>query len=381
MNKYIDFLDIYKEKKVNYLDISDIIRANNIEYDENFKNVKIENSYDKWKNKHELFEPKFGDLKFVNIDTNIDTIQDVINVIEKYPYDKYIKYNIDLKSLHAIKNELIQLNNMIGMEDIKKAVLNQLIYFMQKLHLSNNECIDYKHTVIYGPPGTGKTEIAEVIGKMYSKIGILKNNIFKKATRNDLIAGYLGQTALKTTDVIESCLGGCLFIDEAYALANSRDNDSFAKECIDTLCEALSKHKDNLMVIIAGYEDEINNLLTNTNKGLDSRFIWRFKIEEYTALDMYNIFLKKVHDIRWFLDDNVIDEKWFDKNKNLFKNYGRDIEKFLSNVKICHSRRVFGKDPKIIKMINKDDIEKGFNEFSKNTSNKDKDKPIFGLYV
>ena len=64
---------------------------------------------------------------------------------------------------------------------------------------------------------------------MYSKIGILKNNIFKKATRNDLIAGYLGQTALKTTDVIESCLGGCLFIDEAYALANSKDNDSFCK--------------------------------------------------------------------------------------------------------------------------------------------------------
>ena len=181
-----------------------------------------------------------------------------------------------------------------------------------------------------------KTEIAEIIGKMYSKIGILKNNIFKKATRNDLIAGYLGQTALKTTDVIESCLGGCLFIDEAYALANSKDNDSFAKKCIDTICEALSKYKDNLMVIIAGYEDENKQFTANTNKGLDSRFIWRFKIQEYTALDMYNILdnLKKVNDIRWFLDENVIDEKWFDKNKDLFKNYGRDIENHPSNVKI-----------------------------------------------
>jgi DNA replication protein DnaC len=319
MNNYIDFLDSHINKKTDYFDIINIIKANNIEYDNNFKKTNYDKGkYEIWKNKHELFEPKFGDLKFVNIDTNIDTIEDVINIIEKYPYEKYIKYNIDLKSLHSIKNELIKLNNMIGMEDIKKSVLNQLIYFMQKLHLSNNECIDYKHTVIYGPPGTGKTEIAEIIGKMYSKIGILKNNIFK--------------------------------------------------------------YKDNLMVIIAGYEDEINNLLTNTNKGLDSRFIWRFKIEEYTALDMYNIFLKKVNDIKWSLDDNVINEKWFDKNKDLFKNYGRDIEKFLSNVKICHSRRVFGKDPKLIKIINKDDIEKGFNEFTKNIK-KNENTTIFGLYV
>ena len=79
---------------------------------------------------------------------------------------------------------------------------------------------DFMHTVIYGPPGTGKTEIAKIIGKIYCKMGILKKGTFKKVTRSDLIAGYLGQTALKTKDVINECLDGVLFIDEAYSLGN-----------------------------------------------------------------------------------------------------------------------------------------------------------------
>jgi Holliday junction resolvasome RuvABC ATP-dependent DNA helicase subunit len=91
---------------------------------------------------------------------------------------------------------------------------------MQELHITNKES-DFKHTVLYGPPGTGKTEIAKIIGTMYSKIGILKNNVFKKVTRNDMVAGYLGQTAIKTKKVIDECLGGVLFIDEAYSLANN----------------------------------------------------------------------------------------------------------------------------------------------------------------
>ena len=77
---------------------------------------------------------------------------------------------------------------------------------------------DFKHTVIYGPPGTGKTEVAKLIGSMYSKLGLLKNNVFRKVTRDDLIAGYLGQTAIKVKKVIDEC--GCIFIDEAYSLSN-----------------------------------------------------------------------------------------------------------------------------------------------------------------
>ena len=172
---------------------------------------------------------------------------------------------------------------MVGMKTLKETLLNQILYFMQKLH-ANEKCNDFKHTVIYGPPGTGKTEIAKLLGKIYSKIGILNSNndfIFKKVTRNDLIAGYLGQTAIKTRGVINQCIGGVLFIDEAYSLGSHNDNDSFSNECIDILCEALSDHKDNLMVIIAGYEDEINNRFFSINKGLKSRFIWKFNIENY----------------------------------------------------------------------------------------------------
>ena len=98
---------------------------------------------------------------------------------------------------------------------------------------------------------------------------------FKKVTRSDLIAGYLGQTALKTQEVIKECLGGVLFIDEAYALGNEQKKDSFAKECIDTLCEGLSDHKENLMVIIAGYEKELQSCFFDYNQGLESRFSWR----------------------------------------------------------------------------------------------------------
>ena len=112
------------------------------------------------------------------------------------------------------------------------------------------------HTVIYGPPGTGKTEIAKIIGAIFAKLGVLNKKQFKKVTRADLIAGYLGQTALKTRDVIKEALGGVLFIDEAYALGNPEKKDSFAKECIDTL-RTISEHKDQLMVIIAGYEEEL----------------------------------------------------------------------------------------------------------------------------
>ena len=204
------------------------------------------------------------------------------------------------------------------------------------------------HTVIYGHPGTGKTEIAKIIGTIFSKMGILKNETFKKVTRSDLIAGYLGQTALKTRDVIKECLGGVLFIDEAYALGNEEKQDSFSKECIDTLCEGLSDNKDNLMVIIAGYENELNKCFFNYNQGLSSRFTWRFKTDDYTGEDLYNIFLKMVNDCGWTITENSnINIQWFEHNKKNFKFYGRDIETLFAKTKITHSRRVFCLDSSI----------------------------------
>ena len=314
----------------------------------------------------------------VNIIAEINNLGDLLTLIEKYPDDKETEYNIDMKTLHKIKTPLNELNNMIGMKELKENIVDQIIFYIQNLHtLKSDKGNDFMHTVIYGPPGTGKTEIAKIIGSIFSKMGILTKGTFKKVTRADLIAGYLGQTALKTRDVVKDCLGGVLFIDEAYALGNEEKKDSFSKECIDTLCEALSDHKDNLMVIIAGYETDLNNCFFNYNQGLNSRFTWRFKTGEYTAEDLYRIFIKKVNDGGWSLAENSqINVKWFEKNKSYFKFYGRDIETLFAKTKIAHSRRIFGLDPSVKKLLTIKDIEKGLEIYLKNedSANKEKDK-------
>jgi len=313
----------------------------------------------------------------INIQVEINNIADILNLIEKYNLDLSIKYNINMTMLHTIKEPLEELNNMIGMKELKNNIVDQILYFVQELHKSKCSDGDFMHTVIYGAPGTGKTEIAKIMGKIYSKLGILTKGTFKKVTRSDLIAGYLGQTALKTRDVIKEAIGGVLFIDEAYALGNQEKRDSFSKECIDTLCEALSDNKENLMVIIAGYEKELKDCFFNYNEGLDSRFTWRFKTDDYTGEDLYKIFIKKVNDIGWELDtDSKIDIEWFKRNKEYFKFYGRDIETILAKTKIAHSRRVFCKPESEKRKIILKDLDKGFEIYLKNDDVKNRRNEI-----
>ena len=304
----------------------------------------------------------------VTINTEINSISDLLKLIETYKLDKNIRYNIDMSSLHNIKEPLIELNNMIGMNQLKNDIVDQVIYFIQGLNKNSN---DFMHVVIYGLPGTGKTEIAKIIGKIFSNLGVLSKGTFKKVTRSDLIAGYVGQTSIKTKEVIKNSIGGVLFIDEAYALGHSEKKDSFSKECIDTLCEALSDYKDDLMVIIAGYENELNECFFNYNTGLDSRFVWRFKTDEYSGEDLYNIFLKKVKDNNWEVLPDIT-SNWFIKNKEYFDFFGRDIENLLAKTKIVHSKRVFCKNVSEKKRINLEDLENGFKFYLKNNNAKNK---------
>lgn len=347
----------------------------------------------------------------ININAEINTIGDLIKLCNDYKLAENVEYNIDMKSLHKINDDLVQLNNMIGMKTLKENIVDQLLFYLQNLHInksntnadskrSNVESGDFLHTVIYGSPGTGKTEVAKIIGRIYANLGIIKGkpsslssdkkrssssssslssspsslasssssssrSKFKKVTRSDLIAGYLGQTALKTKDVIKDSLGGVLFIDEAYSLGNNEKRDSFAKECIDTLCEALSDNKDNLMVIIAGYEKDLNECFFSYNDGLDSRFIWRFKVDDYVAEDLRDIFVKKARDFGWIVEEELKVE-WFDKNMKYFKYYGRDMETLFTKTKIAHSRRVFCKPDDMKKKITMKDLENGFAMFIKN---------------
>jgi hypothetical protein len=121
------------------------------------------------------------------------------------------------------------------------------------------------------------------------------------------------------------------------------------------------------MVIIAGYETDLNDCFFNSNQGLNSRFTWRFKTDDYSAEDLYNIFVKKVNDDNWsFLEQSDINIKWFEKNKRHFKFYGRDIETLFAKVKIAHSRRVFCLDESIKKKLTLKDMEKGLEMFKKN---------------
>jgi SpoVK/Ycf46/Vps4 family AAA+-type ATPase len=339
---------------------------------------------DEEKKKEEQIEiERRNNRKKVNIQFEINNIGDLLKMIELYPDDKDIEYNIDIHSLNKIKEPLKDLNSMIGMQHLKENIVDQILFYIQHLHKSqdNNKkqvSNDFMHTVIYGPPGTGKTEIAKIIGSIFANLGILTKGTFKKVTRSDLVAGFLGQTALKTKEAIKESLGGVLFIDEAYSLGNQEKRDSFSKECIDTLCEALSDHKDNLMVIIAGYETDLNECFFKYNQGLNSRFTWRFKIDEYSSLDLYNIFVKKINDSGWSIDNTMINVnvKWFDKNKGLFKYYGRDIETLFAKTKIAHSRRVFCLDESVKKKLTIADIDKGLEIYLKNGTKKEGDEDI-----
>ena len=336
------------------------------------KEKELQSVVEKEKEKEKESETLREKKTTVSIQRNIQTLHDLIQLTADYPYDPEVEYNICIESLHKIKEPLIELNDMIGLQHIKTNVLNQILYFLQGFHKGPQTQSEYMHTVIYGPPGTGKTEIAKIIGKIFSQLGILSKGIFKKVTRSELVAGYLGQTALKTQALINECLGGCLFIDEAYALGNQENKDSFSKECIDTLCEALSDHKDDLMVIIAGYEKELNECFFSYNQGLESRFIWRYFTEPYSADELRQIFCKKVRMSGWTLyaEKMTVDKAWFETRRASFVYNGRDMESLLTKVKIAHSKRVFSLDNKEKRIINEDDIENGYASYLKNEDGK-----------
>jgi SpoVK/Ycf46/Vps4 family AAA+-type ATPase len=293
-------------------------------------------------------------------------------------------YNIDVAALQRIEAELEQLDAMIGLKNFKNSVLDQILYFVQNLHVDGKDS-DFLHTILCGPPGTGKTEVAKILGKLYSKIGILRAATFKKVTRSDLIGGFLGQTALKTSKVIQDALGGCLFIDEAYSLASpatsaGSSTDSYSKECLDTLCEALSDNKANLMVIIAGYESDLSETIFKANRGLESRFIWRFVLDDYSAADLRDIFLKKVQDNGWNLDHTLLSVAWFEKHKADFPNFGRDMELLFSYTKCCHGRRIYGKPDACRKVLVLEDVNQGLKMLLQNRRRKETFQ-IPGFYV
>lgn len=382
-NNFIEFIDTYKERTyISPYQYQNILYESHKNFNENiYYGQYIKESAVSPETEHmeiitpvETVEKPKRNITIENIEIN--DISDLIQLAEKYPDIPNTEYNIDLITIRNILPELKCINQMIGMHSIKISIVEQLLYFIQKLHVNKTEG-DFKHTIICGPPGTGKTEIAKLIGQMYSKIGILKSNIFKKATRSDLVAGFLGQTAIKTQKLIDECIGGVLFIDEAYSLAPSTksNSDSFSKECIDTLCENLSTHKEDLMVIIAGYKHELEDTFFRVNRGLESRFIWRFIIDNYTYSELTDIFIKKVNEQEWILDiDKTVLQEFIKQNQPEFKHYGRDMESLFTYTKISHGRKQFGKSEETKRHLILENLEDGFKMFQRHKMEKETEK-------
>lgn len=362
---FLDFTSLFNMKK-NEKNEKNISTENNteiIEINEN-KNTSIFNN-----TKPEKYLSS-NDYKLLN------SISGLIKLC-----DKSINYNNkDLLKLSKIKNELIEMNNLIGMDNIKEIICNQIFYLIQ------NKNDDYLHTVLFGNPGCGKTTIAKILGKIFLKLGYLSNSKFIIAKRSDLIAGYLGQTAMKTQKIIDKANGGVLFIDEVYSLGSSKKNDdSFSKECIDTLNQNLSENK-NFICIIAGYEDEVKKYFFSKNKGLERRFPWIYKIEQVNHKQLYHIFLKIIQRNSWSFNKKDLIELslFFQKNYKDFPYGGGSLENFFTKIKINYYKLRFGRKKNNRKnVININDIKESFNIYKlyENKTSIELKPPPPGMYI
>lgn len=240
------------------------------------------------------------------------------------------------KTADDLDSLLNELDSLIGLGTVKGEVKN-LINLLKIIELRKKNNLKApsvtNHFVFTGNPGTGKTTVARLLSEIYCALGILSKGHIVEVDRSGMVAAYMGQTAIKVKEVIDKALGGVLFIDEAYSLSNETPGGDFGQEAIDTLVKAMEDHRDDLIVIVAGYPDLMERFI-DSNPGLKSRFQKTIHFPDYNADDLYQIFIKNCKDNDYCLSEDAseyLKAQLRDYVQNKDKNFGnaRDIRNFL----------------------------------------------------
>lgn len=246
----------------------------------------------------------------------------------------------------SLEEAISRLNKLEGLGLVKNQVCDWIdqikVFKMRKERGMSVPDMSY-HLVFTGNPGTGKTTVARLMAQIYCALGILSEGHLVEVDRSDLVAGYVGQTAIKTRDVLKKAYGGVLFIDEAYSLAKGGGTD-FGQEAVDTILKEMEDKRDNLVVIVAGYDNLMQNFI-DSNPGLRSRFKNYIQFTDYTGKELYNIFLGMCNSSQYSVTPtareallNYFNDLYAKRDKN-FGN-GRDVRNVFENIITRQSKRV-----------------------------------------
>lgn len=213
----------------------------------------------------------------------------------------------DIASGEDMELAMAELNSLIGLAGVKQEVLasiNLLKINNMRKEKGLPELQTSRHMVFTGQPGTGKTTVARIMAKIYKALGVVSKGHLVETDRSGMVAGYVGQTALKTAQVIKKAKGGVLFVDEAYALSSEDGSNDFGKEAIDTLVKGMEDYRDDLVVIVAGYTNEMKEFI-DMNPGLRSRFNKYINFDNYAADEMLEIFKGQCEKAQFILDEGA----------------------------------------------------------------------------
>lgn len=246
----------------------------------------------------------------------------------------------------SLEELMAELDELVGLATVKKEVKSLMnLIKVRKLREENglpNSDMSM-HMVFLGNPGTGKTTVARLMAGLYAAIGALSKGQLVEVDRSGLVAGYVGQTALKTQEVIQSALGGVLFIDEAYSLASGGEND-FGREAIETLLKAMEDHRDDLVVIVAGYDEPMDKFI-GSNPGLQSRFNKYMYFPDYNGEELMAMFQSRCKMNGYSLTEEAEEyaKEYFDQMyENRDDNFGngRDVRNWFEDVISRQANRV-----------------------------------------